>query len=229
MEIKTRELEKQIKLVETDIQMTLANINDNKVSTFAKKLLSRDLAEKYFLLDKLRNLVNNVGETEQEFGITWDDIDWSNLEKKEQPSNEERLEYGISKISNFVIKEPVSKRMFLIRGLDKFGITEPDIIAYNDSTLTKALQIICRNSIECPLVSVRNYMKHKCEGYEELLSEIRIETLDPTGVPLYETVYKGLKLSDVGCVSGDYRSSEPQEFELTITYDDFDINRIDRA
>lgn len=161
MEIKTRELEKQIKLVEADIQMTLANINDNKVSTFAKKLLSRDLAEKYFLLDKLSNILNNVGETEQEFGITWDDIDWGNLRQKEQPSNEERLEYGISKIGNFVIKEPVYKRMFLIRGLDKFGITETDIIGYNDCTSTNELQIICRNNIECYIVTVRNYMKYK--------------------------------------------------------------------
>ena len=226
MEIKVSDLQKNIKLIETDIQMTLDNINNEKVSDFAKKLLARDLSEKYFLLDKLKNLSNNI--TDQEFGITWDDIDWSDLERKGEP-HEERLKYGISKIGNFVIKEPITKRMFLVRGLEKFGITEPDIIAYNDSTLTKALQIICRNSIECPLVSVRNYMKHKGEGYEELLSEIRIETLDSTGVPLCETIYNGLKLSDVGCVSGDYRSSEPQEFELTITYDDFDINRIDKA
>lgn len=226
MEIKVSDLQKNIKLIKTDIQMTLDNINNEKVSDFAKKLLARDLSEKYFLLDKLKNLSNNI--TDQEFGITWDDIDWSGLERKEEP-HEERLKYGVSKIGNFVIKEPITKRMFLVRGLEKFGITEPDIIAYNDSTLTKALQIICRNSIECPLVSVRNYMKHKGEGCEELLSEIRIETLDSTGVPLCETVYKGLKLSDVGCVSGDYRSSEPQEFELTITYDDFDINRIDKA
>lgn len=226
MEIKVSDLQKNIKLIETDIQMTLDNINNEKVSDFAKKLLARDLSEKYFLLDKLKNLSNNI--TDREFGITWDDIDWSDLERKREP-HEERLKYGVSKIGNFVIKEPITKRMFLVRGLENFGITEPDIIAYNDSTLTKELQIICRNSIECPLVSVRNYMKHKGEGYEELLSEIRIETLDSTGVPLCETVYKGLKLSGVGCVSGDYRSSEQQEFELTITYDDFDINRIDKA
>lgn len=229
MEIKTCELEKQIKLVETDIQMTLANINNDKVSTFAKKLLSRDLAEKYFLLDKLSNIFNNVGETEKEFGITWDDIDWSNLKQKEQPSNEERLKYGISKIGNFVIKEPISKRMFLIHGLDKFGITETDIVGYNDCTLTKELQIICRNNIECYIVTVRNYMKYKDQGYEQLLNNIRIETLDNSGSPLFETVYKGLSLKDIGCISGDYRSSDPQEFELVIEYNDIDINKIDKA
>ena len=109
MEIKVSDLQKNIKLIETDIQMTLDNINDDKVTTFAKKLLAKDLAEKYFLLDKLRDLDNNI--TGQEFGITWDDIDWNDLEKKEEP-HEERIKYGESKIGNFVIKEPIRKRMF---------------------------------------------------------------------------------------------------------------------
>ena len=226
MEMKLCDLQKKIKLIETDIQMTLDNINDDKVTTFAKKLLARNLAEKYFLLDRLRNIDNNI--TEQEFGITWDDIDWSDLEKKEE-QHEERLKYGVSKIGNFVIKEPIRKRMFLIRGLEKFGITETDIVGYNDCTLTKELQIMCRNNIECPLVTVRNYIKYKNQGYEELLNEIRIETLDTTGAPLCETVYKGLTLKDIGCISGDYRSDEPQGFELTIEYQDIDINKIDKA
>ena len=225
MEVKLCDLSKKIKLIESDIRMTLNNINDEKVSVFAKKLLARDLAEKYFILDKLKN----NGSIEEEFGITWDDIDWGNLDPKGVES-EERLKHGVvSKINSFQIKEPVSKRMFLIRGLEKFGITEPDVVGYNDQTLGKTLEIICRDNVECPIVTIRNYMKNKDLGYKELLEEIRIETLDATGCPLYETVYKGLKLTNLGCISGDYRSSDPQMFELTITYNDIDINRIDRA
>ena len=225
--IEVENVYKAIKIVENEIAMETATLNDERVSGYSKELIAKGLEEKYRELNYLKalsegRLFSDVPQSafrnEME-AVMYNLYKWRDNENPyHKDTDSKALKEGeVGHINHFVIKEPVPERMFLIRGLEEFDVTETDAISYEDDTVEQTLKIKFRNNIvDCPIVAFSE-CKRLYDGATKC--EIVIDSLDSTGVVVYTTHYTGeVRINSLGKLTGNYASNESQTFEVTFSY-----------
>lgn len=227
--IEVENIYKTIKLVENEIAMETTTLNDERVSGYSKELIAKGLEEKYKELNYLKalsegRLFSDVPQTvfrDELESVMYNLYKWHNHEKPyTKNTNSKTLKKGeVGYINQFAIKEPVPERMFLIRGLEEFNVTETDVISYEDDTVEQTLRIKFRNNIvDCPIVEFSE-RKRLHDGATNC--EILIDSLDSTGVVVYTTHYTGdVRIKSLGKLTGNYASNNSQTFEVTFSYNE---------
>lgn len=227
--IEVENVYKAIKLVENEIAMETATLNDERVSGYSKELIAKGLEEKYRELNYLKALSEGRLFSDIPQTVFRDELEavMCNLYKLRdheksytKNTDSKTLKKGeVGYINQFTIKEPVSERMFLIRGLEEFNVTETDIISYEDDTVEQTLRIKFRNNIvDCPVVEF-NERKRLYDGATNC--EILIDSLDSTGVVVYTTHYTGdVRIKSLGKLTGNYASNNSQTFEVIFSYNE---------
>ena len=139
------------------------------------------------------------------------------INDKETPSYGKQIKTGeISFIADYVIKEPAKENLFLIHGLEKYGVTVSDVVSYNDNTSTKKLTITIRNNVvDCPIVEFNRLAN---DSRNRLCENISIEILDIQLKPVYKMIYKEPVVRCLGDLNGAYGGCKPQVFTVTLSY-----------
>ena len=205
--IEVSDLYKKIEIVENEISMKKKTLGELNEKSLGKELLIKDLEEKEQELNFLKKLVMGVAPG----------LDRYVINDKETPSYGKQIKTGeISFIADYVIKEPAKENLFLIHGLEKYGVTVSDVVSYNDNTSTKKLTITIRNNVvDCPIVEFNRLAN---DSRNRLCENISIEILDIQLKPVYKMIYKEPVVRCLGDLNGAYDSCEPQAFTVTLSY-----------
>ena len=214
--LEIEDLYKAIEIVKNEVLMkekTLKEIDELEVKckykyfSVSKELLVKDLEEKRKELKSLERL--STGNTSE--------LDGYIVDVNQLPSYGEELKHGdISFINHHVIKEPARENLFLVHGLEEFGLTESDIVSYDDNSSTKKLTLTIRNNVvDCPIVEFNNLANN---SRNKLRKDIVIEILDPQLKPVYKMIYKEPVVRCLGDLNGAYDSCNPQVFTVTLSY-----------
>jgi len=218
--IEISDLYRAIKIVQNEISMkekTLKEIDElerkcsntkkQKNISFSKELLLKDLEETHQKLATLKRL--STGNTAE--------LDGYVVNVNQTTSCGKYLNQGeVSYINFYTIKEPTRENLFLIHGLEEFGVTEADIVSYYDNTSNKKLTITIRdNVVDCPIVEFNSLANN---SRNKLHKDICIEVLDPQLKPTYKILYKEPIVRCLGDLNGIYGSCKPQEFTVTLSY-----------
>ena len=218
--IEISDLYRAIKIVQNEISMkekTLKEIDElerkcdsakkQKDFSVSKELLAKDLEEKRQELKSLERL--STGDTAVLDGYVVNVNQTSSCGCGLNPGE-------ISYINFHAIKEPAKENLFLIHGLEKYGVTVSDVVSYNDNTSTKKLTIAIRNNIvDCPIVEFNRLAN---DSRNRLREDISIEILDPQLKPVYKMIYKEPVVRCLGDLNGAYDSCKPQIFTVTLSY-----------
>lgn len=214
--IEISDLYRAIKIVQNEISMkekTLQEIDELEVKckhkdfSVSRKLLTKDLEEKRQELNSLERL--SIGNTAELDGYIVNVNQTSSCGCGLNPGE-------ISYINFYAIKEPAKENLFLIHGLEKYGVTVSDVVSYNDNTSTKKLTIAIRNNVvDCPIVEFNRLTSN---SRNRLSEDISIEILDPQLKPVYKMMYKEPIIRSLGDLNGAYDSCKPQVFTVTLSY-----------
>lgn len=206
--VKNEVLMKEKTILEMDeLERKCRENNYEKDFSISKNLLLKDLEEKRKELKSLERL--STGNTTE--------LDGYIVNVNQLPSYGEELKHGeISFINHHVIKEPARENLFLVHGLEEFGLTESDIVSYNDNSSTKKLTLTIRNNVvDCPIVEFNNLAN---DSRNRLHKNIVIEILDPQLKPVYTMLYKEPVVRCLGDLNGRYDGYQPQLFTVTLSY-----------
>ena len=205
--IEVSDLYKKIKIIENEISMKKKTLDELNEKSPGKELLIKDLEEKEQELNFFKKLVMGVAPG----------LDRYVINDKETPSYGKQIKTGeISFIADYVIKEPAKENLFLIHGLEKYGVTVSDVVSYNDNTSTKKLTIAIRNNVvDCPIVEFDGLAS---DSRNRLSEDISIEILDTQLKPVYKMIYKEPIIHSLGDLNGAYDSCKPQIFTVTLSY-----------
>lgn len=218
--IEISDLYRAIKIVQNEISMkekTLQELDElgnkcgntkkQKNISISKELLLKDLEETHQKLATLKRL--STGNTAE--------LDGYVVDVNETTSCGKYLNQGeVSYIDFYRIKEPTRENLFLIHGLEEFGITEADVVSYYDNTSNKKLTITIRdNVVDCPIVKFNSLANN---SRNKLRKDIFIEILSPQLTPIYKILYKEPVVRCLGDLNGAYDSCKPLVFTVTLSY-----------
>jgi len=214
--IENSDLYRAIKIVQNEISMkekTLKEIDELEIKckyrdfSVSRELLEKDLEEKRQELKSLEKL--STGNTAEPDGYV--------VNVNQTSSCGCGLNHGeIAYINFHAIKEPAKENLFLIHGLEKYGVIVSDVVSYNDNTSAKKLTIAIRNNVvDCPIVE---FNKLANDSRNRLREDISIEILDPQLKPVYKMIYKEPVVRCLGDLTGAYDSYKPLVFTVTLSY-----------
>ena len=205
------ELYKVLKIIQNEIAMKEQMLKDSKINETCRALTEEQLKTKRNELSSLLSIATGEAPGMNCY------FDKAINESEHDYSNKKPLKKGeIGIISNYPVLEPAKENLFLVHGLNEFGLTESDILSYSDDSITKKITLTIRNNVvDCPIVKFNRLVNN---SRSRIYKDIVIEILDSQLKPVYEIIYRKPSIRDLGILYGSYDSNQVQLFTVTLSY-----------